>query len=93
VNSVPVEAHRHVADRRPNIPTRETSAFAADDGPPPFVVLRDRSLDPQLVWFDPTTGAVRSGDTDDIACWFIDTDYDGASLFVRQAYFLGANEP
>jgi adenine-specific DNA-methyltransferase len=43
--------------------------------------------------FDPTTGAVRSGGTDDIACWFIDTDYDGASFFVRQAYFLGANEP
>ena len=30
--------------------------------------------------FDPTTGAVRTGDTDDIACWFIDTDYDGAKL-------------
>src|SRR5207237_2736888 len=37
--------------------------------------------------FDPTTGAVRSGDTDDIACWFIDTDYDGQSFFVRHAYF------
>ena len=33
-------------------------------------------------------GAVRSGDTDDIACWFIDTDYDGQSFFVRHAYFL-----
>src|SRR5262245_56155363 len=106
--SVPVEAHKHIADKRPNIPTRETAAFAADDGPPPFVVGRDRSLDPQLVWrgkdeqdakplevpavpihvqekvhpqaivedgkvavtikgvdvFDPSTGAVRSGDTD-----------------------------
>ena len=48
--SVPVEAHKHVADRRPNIPTRETAAFAGDDAPPPFVVHRDRSLDPQLVW-------------------------------------------
>jgi adenine-specific DNA-methyltransferase len=38
--------------------------------------------------FDPSTGAVRTGDTDDIACWFIDTDYDGQSFFVRQAYFL-----
>jgi adenine-specific DNA-methyltransferase len=43
--------------------------------------------------FDPTTGEVRSGGTDDIACWFIDTAYDGASFFVRQAYFLGADEP
>ena len=38
--------------------------------------------------FDSTTGAVRTGDTDDIACWFIDTDYDGQSFFVRHAYFL-----
>src|ERR1700710_2960763 len=48
--SVPVDAHKHVADTRPNIPTRETAAFAPDDGPQPFVVHRDRSLDPQLVW-------------------------------------------
>jgi adenine-specific DNA-methyltransferase len=38
--------------------------------------------------FDPSTGAVRTGDTDDIACWFIDTDYDEQSFFVRHAYFL-----
>ena len=43
--------------------------------------------------FDPTTGEVRTGGTDDIACWFIDTDYDGQSFFVRHAYFLGASEP
>jgi adenine-specific DNA-methyltransferase len=35
----------------------------------------------------------KTGDTGDIACWFIDTDYDGQSFFVRHAYFLGANEP
>ncbi len=28
-----------------------------------------------------------------IACWFIDTDYNEGSFFVRQAYFLGANDP
>ncbi len=48
--SVPVEAHQHVADKRPNIPTRETAAFAADDGIGKAVYHRDRSLDPQLVW-------------------------------------------
>ncbi|MBM3980690.1 MAG: DNA methylase, partial [Planctomycetes bacterium] len=48
--SVPVEAHKHVADTRPNIPTRETAAFAGDDAPQTFVAHRDRSLDPQLVW-------------------------------------------
>ncbi len=48
------------------------------------VVITIRGVDV----FDPTTGAVRTGDTDDIACWFIDTDYDGQSFFVRHAYFL-----
>ena len=43
--------------------------------------------------FDPSAGEVRSDDTDGIACWFIDTDYDSESFFVRQAYFLGANDP
>ena len=28
-----------------------------------------------------------------IACWFIDTDYNEESFFVRHAYFLGANDP
>ncbi len=40
--------------------------------------------------YDPTTGAIRSNSTDDIACWFIDTDYNGESFFVRHAYFTGS---
>jgi len=43
--------------------------------------------------YDPTTGQVRSSSTDDIACWFIDTDYNGESFFVRHAYFTGGDEP
>jgi adenine-specific DNA-methyltransferase len=43
--------------------------------------------------YDPTTGIVRDSSTDEIASWFIDTDYDGASFFVRHAYFTGADEP
>jgi adenine-specific DNA-methyltransferase len=43
--------------------------------------------------FDPSTGDVRSDDADGIACWFIDTDYNEESFFVRHAYFLGANDP
>jgi adenine-specific DNA-methyltransferase len=43
--------------------------------------------------FDPSTGEVRSDDADGIACWFVDSDYNGESFFVRQAYFLGANDP
>jgi hypothetical protein len=43
--------------------------------------------------YDPTTGQIRNSSTDDIACWFIDTDYNGESFFVRYAYFTGADEP
>jgi adenine-specific DNA-methyltransferase len=43
--------------------------------------------------FHPSTGEVRSNGPDEIACWFIDTDYNEQSFFVRHAYFLGANDP
>src|SRR5665647_14333 len=43
--------------------------------------------------YDPTTGEIRSSSTDDIACWFIDSDYNEESFFVRHAYFTGADEP
>ena len=43
--------------------------------------------------FHPNTGEVRSDNADGIACWFIDTDYNEESFFVRHAYFLGANDP
>jgi adenine-specific DNA-methyltransferase len=43
--------------------------------------------------FDPSSGEVRSDGADGIACWFIDTDYNGESFFVRHAYFLGQNDP
>jgi len=43
--------------------------------------------------FDPSTGDIRSDDVKGIAAWFIDTDYDDESFFVRHAYFLGANDP
>ena len=49
---------------------------------------------------DQRRGRVRPDDrgdppssTDDIACWFIDTNYNGESFFVRHAYFTGADEP
>lgn len=43
--------------------------------------------------FKPQTGEVVSHGADGIACWFIDTDYNEESFFVRHAYFLGANDP
>ncbi len=43
--------------------------------------------------FHPQTGEVRSDGPEGIACWFIDTDYNQESFFVRHAYFLGAGDP
>ena len=43
--------------------------------------------------YHPASGEVRSHETDGIACWFVDTDYNQESFFVRQAYFLGASDP
>jgi adenine-specific DNA-methyltransferase len=51
--------------------------------------VRIRGLD----IFDPQKGEVRAGGTEDIAAWFIDTDYNEESFFVRHAYFLGAQDP
>jgi adenine-specific DNA-methyltransferase len=57
---------------------------------------RDEQLEVEirgLDVYDPTTGRVRAHTTGDIACWFIDTAYDGSSFFVRHAYFTGSGEP
>jgi adenine-specific DNA-methyltransferase len=43
--------------------------------------------------FKPQTGEIESGGPDSIALWMLDTDYNEESFFVRQAYFLGANDP
>ena len=43
--------------------------------------------------FHPGSGEIRSDGPEGIACWFIDTDYDEESFFVRHAYFLGAGDP
>ena len=57
------------------------------------LVVEIRGLDV----YDPTTGDVRSssdsGSLNDIACWFIDTNYNDESFFVRHAYFTGAEQP
>ena len=43
--------------------------------------------------FNPQTGKVTSSEAKDIACWFVDTEYNEESFFVRQAYFLGQKDP
>ncbi len=57
------------------------------------IIVIEASGYPGLAVFDPSTGEVRSDEPDNIACWFIDSDYNGESFFVRQAYFLGQNDP
>ena len=63
---------------------------AGDDGAEPGQVkVRVNGVDV----FHPNTGEVRSDGPEGIACWFIDTDYNQESFFVRHAYFLGQNDP
>src|SRR5262249_15803789 len=40
--------------------------------------------------FHPQIGEVDSGGPETIALWFVDTDYNEESFFIRHAYFLGA---
>ncbi|GAB96958.1 adenine-specific DNA-methyltransferase [Kineosphaera limosa] len=65
----------------PDIDLRHT-----DDGK---LVVELRGVDV----YDPTTGEVRSNDTDKIALWMIDTNYNGDSFFVRHCYFTGGGDP
>ena len=67
-------------------------------GEPDIKILDEKSGDIRVKVngvdvFHPSTGEVRSDGADGIACWFVDTDYNEESFFVRQAYFLGANDP
>jgi adenine-specific DNA-methyltransferase len=84
----------------PDVEIREVGAGTArsrgagkgrtgDEPSPPRLIVEIKGVD----IYDPTTGEIRNSSTDDIACWFIDTEYNGESFFVRHAYFTGADEP
>jgi adenine-specific DNA-methyltransferase len=62
---------------------------AGPDGEPGQLRVKVNGVDV----FHPNTGEVRSDGPDGIACWFVDTDYNEESFFVRHAYFLGAGDP
>ncbi len=64
-------------------------ASGDDDAAPGQVKVKVNGVDV----FHPNTGEVRSDGPEGIACWFIDTDYNQESFFVRHAYFLGQNDP
>ncbi|MGH3471996.1 MAG: hypothetical protein ACRDPG_08120 [Nocardioidaceae bacterium] len=58
-----------------------------DEGDELRVILRGVDV------YDPNTGQIRSNDTDQIALWMIDTDYNDESFFVRHCYFTGGQDP
>lgn len=70
----------------PDIDVFPAEAEGAEDGQ---IQVRIKGVDV----FDPGNGVIRSDGPEGIACWFIDTDYNEESFFVRHAYFLGANDP
>ena len=41
--------------------------------------------------YDPLTGEVQSTRGEDVAAWFLDTDYDGMTFHICQAFFPGDN--
>ena len=70
-------------------PDIDIEPAAGDNGEKDWLKVRINGVDV----FDPSAGEVRSDGPDGIACWFVDTDYNEESFFVRQAYFLGAGDP
>jgi adenine-specific DNA-methyltransferase len=42
--------------------------------------------------YDPLTGEAHSTRSEDVAAWFLDTDYDGKTFHICQAFFPGDSE-
>ena len=70
-------------------PDIDIETAAGPDGEADWLQVKINGVDV----FDPSSGEVRSDGPEGIACWFVDTDYNEESFFVRQAYFLGAGDP
>ena len=70
-------------------PDIDVEPAIGDDSEDDWIQVRINGVDV----FDPSAGEVRSDGPEGIACWFVDTDYNEESFFVRQAYFLGAGDP
>lgn len=73
----------------PDIQPVDPKSGRIKPGPDGRIQIEIKGLD----IYDPTTGQIRSDSTDDVACWFIDTNYNGESFFVRHAYFTGGDQP
>lgn len=57
------------------------------------ITFSERQISQGVDVFDPNTGQIRSNGIEGITAWFIDDDYDEESFCVRQACFLGAQDP
>jgi len=76
--------------------TKTANLFTAYGEPDIDLIKQDGKLMVKLKGvdiYDPTTNEIRSSKPKEIACWFVDDDYNGESFFVRQAYFTGWDEP
>ena len=84
----------HMADDLKNTGKSNSSSSANPTSTSSMPIVEKYKSKP-TAWtcYHPNTGEVRSGGLEGIACWFIDTDYNEESFFVRHAYFLGANDP
>jgi len=87
IHRVGADSERGDSSPPPPVPLGPTPRARNDTGEKLVVEIRGVDV------YDPTTGEIRSDSTDDIACWFIDTNYNEESFFVRHAYFTGADEP
>ena len=43
-------------------------------------------------YYDPVSGAIKSGGKDKVAMWLLDTDYDGKAVFPKQVFFPMADK-
>ncbi len=76
--------------------TRRLNLFTTFGEPDIDIAVNDENVTVELRGvdvYDPNTGLVRSDNTERVALWMIDTDYDGESFFVRHCYFTGGRDP
>jgi hypothetical protein len=72
----------------PDIEIRDVPADASADDGAERIEVEILGVDV----YDPSTGEVRSHDTDHIPLWMLDSDYNEESFFVRYCYFTGGGD-
>lgn len=70
------------------VPPPSTGEVRRVDAPSDTYTVELRGVD----IYDPLTGEVHSTRGEDVAAWFLDTDYDGKTFHICQAFFPGDPE-